>query len=336
MDDELRIKGFKELNKRLMDEFINVIQNPYIGTLGRTSYKAIDKDYRGIEPGMVHQFDNPCSEILLGEPIGLRHILEEDYRNTFNYITAKQNINKLEGGNKMQYNLEDEVVIIKQEYDQFIGMEGIVKVVVEPENGEEPVYGLIINKLKVGHDLGKRCEFGQGWYVKESEIELLNKSKLCRMIEKDEGLLKGLKACDTLIRNDVQYNIRKNGALTFLIRVSDGSKVFVYKDGTTSPLILNCTSEDDMIVTLHLMEAFRILPMHTLDGNNKIVKYIQEYSDRVEAEMFPPVVEKVMETPEAVKLIEEIKELATTPVAESKVYKSEEEIYAELGITKKD
>lgn len=230
------------------------------------------------------------------------------------------NNKKIEGGRTM-FNVEDRVIVVKNEYEQFIGLEGVVKEITKSTRGAI-TYGIVFDDLKVGHDLDGRCVFGKGWYLEEDEIELANKSKLCRMVEKNEDLLQLLKEGGF----NTGYNVRKNGALTFLTRVSDGSKVFVYKDGANKPLILNCISEDDRIVALHLMEAFRILPMHTI-VNNELTAYNQEANDILEATMFPvevPVVDPVLESFKTM----------VSPETPSKVYQTEEEIYAELGITK--
>lgn len=323
MDDILQFEDIQTtvnaLNKKFLDNYIS-------GLIGIT-----DKDYRHI---------NPCAEITL--PSNMKgfqpgELVIHDYSRCFisptktvpngfeKWDNSLNKLNqKLEGGTTM-FNKGDEIVVVKNEYEQFMGMEGIIEEVTKSSEGKI-TYGIVFDKLKVGHDLDGKCSFGQGWYIEEEEIDLMHKSKLCRMIEKNESMITSLKAGSDICQNGVEYEVRKNGALTFL---TEGTrKVFVYKDGAIKPIILNCISEDDRIVTLHLMESFRILPMMTIIDNT-LTAYTQEQSDKLEATMF------LMATPEAIKLIEEITELATTPItAETKIYKSEDEIYAELGITK--
>lgn len=265
-----------------------------------------------------HCFVNPCSELILTQKTQRPSHLER-------WFNKEINSNKYEGGNKM-FNVNDEIVVVKNEYEQFIGKEGVILEVTKSNDGRV-TYGVDFKDLTVGHDLDGKCAFGHGWYVLEDEIELLHQSKLCRMVEKSEGIMKAIKSGSEIQASKGNYTIRKNGALTFLTQ--EGRKVFVYKDGATSPLILNCISEDDRIVTLHLMEAFRILPMYTIQfglisGIPGILTFTQEESDKLEAEMFP------VEVP-----VVEVSEPLVEATSTAKVYHSEEELYAEMGITKK-
>jgi hypothetical protein len=148
-------------------------------------------------------------------------------------------------------------------------------------------------------------------------------------------MITSLKAGSDICLKGIEYNIRKNGALTFLTQ--GARKVFVYKDGADKPMILNCKSDDDRIVTLHLMEAFRILPMHTIMlPMNSLNPYTQESSDKLEDKMFNEVtqsVEPLTNAPgQTIKVNLKVPKEADIPTG--KTYQTEEEFYAEMGITK--
>ena len=167
------------------------------------------------------------------------------------------------------FSLKDELIVVKSEYEKLVGIHGVLADVVI-EDGKN-TYGVIFEDNMYGHDLGGKCEFGKGWYFTEDEIELFNKSKLCRMIEKNEELMNVLKEGGHPNLGTGAYSVRKNGALIFL--TCESRKVFVFKDGATKPLIINITCDDDKIVVLHLMELMRIMPMvgilecYPLSGN---------------------------------------------------------------------
>lgn len=220
------------------------------------------------------------------------------------------------------FNKNDKIIVTSTKYPVFNSQLGeVFEIVQTTDENNQPIttFGVLLENNCSGHNLNGSCEFGYGWYFLEDEIELVNQSKLCRMIAKNEDLIQIIKQNPTFVYCDIKYQVRKNGALTFL---TEGErKIFVFKDYTGKPLILKCKFETDRTVVLHLMDILRIFQLQTINEHFELVSFTKEQSDSLEAQMFPIITE----TPVA--------EIQETP--QTKVYKTEEEIYKEMGITKK-
>lgn len=266
---------------------------------------------------------NPCAEMIL--PIEMQYD-EVDLRLDGIFKNAENlQLGKYKGGTTMEnskFNKEDEITIVKSKYEVLIGKIGLIKDIII--DNKETRYGIEFNEDLLLHDMNGKTKKGHGWYVLESEIDVLNKSKLCRMIVKDEDLLKAVKT------NTIEhYKIRSNGVLTFLTQ--NDEKLFVFNKSTSKVLALKCNNELDKQVILHVMESMRFLPGVTLDKDYKWASFTQEESDKLEEKMFHEVTQSVEEI-----IQKKEPKLPVVDKAKEQHFETEEELYALLGITKKD
>lgn len=272
---------------------------------------------------------NPCQEVL-------NDTLEER-RKTELWLNQFIGLGLLnyKGDDKMsKFSINDEISIIKSKYEVLIGKEGVIKDIIQ-SSGEEDRYGIEFTEDLLLHDMNGKAGKGRGWYVYESEIDVINKSKLCRMIVKDEELIHNIKTINGMNVKGVVYNIRTNGALTFLTLGS--TKILAFNSSTSKVLLLNCKSEEDKIAILHLMDVKRFLPMITLNDKYEFVLFTQAESDKLEDEMFAIKIEKVVEPVIDPVVKDKIKKaIITKPESKEQFFDDEDALYASLGITKKD
>lgn len=230
----------------------------------------------------------------------------------------------------MLFNLEDRVVIIGTPYEVLTDKECIIKDIIKDPNGNR--YGVEFEEDLLLHDMNGKAKKGSGWYVREEDIQLASQSKLCRMVMKFQSALDDIKANNKMVIDDIGYQIRQNGALTFL--TSGEEKIFVFNSNNKKVILNNCDCDEDRVAILHLLEYFRFLPMLTLDNPNDDDKYVwlsytKEQSDELEAELYHEHAQSV----EPPTLPDVVTPFDDQP--EPQYFETEEELYASLGISRK-
>lgn len=184
--------------------------------------------------------------------------------------------------------LGERVILNEMAHEELAGKTGTIICV------ERDVIGIELDELLYLHNCNGKCKNGHGWYCQRGHFELEGQSPLCRLILKNDELLKKIRS------NELDgINVRHNGKLLIYTK-EDGTKLIVIRESDKKILSMTCKDEMDRIVILHIIDSKRVKEGFTLDESynwveysekeeQKLLKELQSENEQEELNVEPPV-----------------------------------------------
>jgi hypothetical protein len=221
-----------------------------------------------------------------------------------------------------------QIIANNKTHKELVGMTGTIVEIVDGAYGVE-----IDNSNEVYlHDCNGKATPRWGWYFNFDEVDEMINSYNCRTSVRNKDISKAIRKNTNTKIGEGDYSAKVNG--TIISVYNHAERIGIIANGVV--IRLSCKSSDDETYMNHVFDAFRIAEGKAILGNT-LIDFTEEMTPKqpetaVEITIQEPI-EKPIDPPTEIKRpVGRPRKVIPEEVA--KVYATEEELLADLGIKK--